>query len=114
MGVPTWMNLELRGSNSRHDPGMATERPLADAHREAVAAGLRSEGLSPEEWAARYAHRVGCSALDECRYADASLDEWIQRVQVILRSPSLLKQFREMLLTQAERDRIKKEALEDF
>jgi hypothetical protein len=74
----------------------------------------RDGGLSPEEWAARYAHTVGASSLDGYRYADSGLDEWIQRVHAILTSPSLLKRCRDTLLTQAERDRIEEEASGPF
>jgi hypothetical protein len=88
---------------------MATQRAPADRHREEFAARLRSEGLSPEEWAARNAHTVGASSLDDYRYADPSLDEWVHRVHAILRSPSQLERCRETLLTKAERDRIKRE-----
>jgi hypothetical protein len=49
------------------------ERPLADPGRASMAAILFSEGLSPEEYAARYAHTIYCFSLGECRYADPAL-----------------------------------------
>ena len=88
---------------------MPDDRPLADASREKFALGLRKEGLPPEEWAARYGHTVGASSLDQYRYATPGLDEWIQRVHVVLRSPSLLGRCRDMFLTAEERARIAKE-----
>jgi hypothetical protein len=93
---------------------MATERPKADAFRAEVAARWYADGLSPEAWAARYAHTIGCSSLDEVRYEDPAIDAFIQRVHAILRQPSLVRHLREALLTPEERARIEKESLEDF
>jgi hypothetical protein len=93
---------------------MSADRRPADPGREEFAARLRSEALSPEEWAARYAHTVGSSSLDDYRYSDPSLDEWIRRMHAVLRSPSLLKQYRDTLLTQEERDEIEDEASGPF
>ncbi|HEY1691645.1 MAG TPA: hypothetical protein VGG39_05770 [Polyangiaceae bacterium] len=81
-------------------------RPLADPEREALAARWRSEGLPPEEWAAHYGHTVLASSFADYRYAARGLDDWIQRVHAVLRSPVLLQRCRDMFLTQAERDRI--------
>ena len=86
------------------------DRPLADPEREAIAARWRSEGLPPEEWAARYGHTVGSSSFADYRYAARGLDDWIQRVHAVLRSPALLQRCRETFLTQEERDRIEKGA----
>jgi hypothetical protein len=85
------------------------DRPLADPEREAIAARWRSEGLPPEEWAARYGHTVGSSSFADYRYAARGLDDWIQRVHAVLRSLALLQRCRETFLTQAERDRIEKD-----
>jgi hypothetical protein len=88
------------------------DRPPADPQREALAARWRSEGLPPEEWAARYGHTVGSSSFADYRYAARGLDDWIQRVHAVLRSPALLQRCRETFLTQAERDQIEKESRE--
>lgn len=86
------------------------DRPQADAQREAIAARWRSEGLSPEEWAARHGHTLGSSSFADYRYAARGLDDWIQRVHAVLRSPALLRRCRETFLTQAELDQIEREA----
>ncbi|HEY6463136.1 MAG TPA: hypothetical protein VIY73_23360 [Polyangiaceae bacterium] len=85
------------------------DRPLADAQREAIVSRWRGEGLPPEEWAARHGHTVLESSFADYRYAARGLDEWIQRVHAVLRSPALLQRSRETFLTQAERDRIDEE-----
>ena len=93
---------------------MVNERRPAYRDLEEFAASLRDSGLSAEEWAARYAHTVGASSLDQYRYADPELDEWIQRLHSVLWSPELLKRFREELLTPDERERIEREAADEF
>lgn len=84
------------------------DRPLADSHREATAARWRSEGLPPEEWAARRGHTVLDPSFADYRYTARGLDEWVQRVQVVLRSPALLERCRDMFLTHAEREAIER------
>lgn len=91
-----------------HRMAAPKDRPLADAQREALAARWRSEGLPPEEWAARYGHTVRSSSFADYRYAARGLDDWIQRVDAVLRSPALLQRCRETFLSQAERDEIEK------
>ena len=88
---------------------MIKDRPLADLEREALAARWRGEGLPPEEWAARHGHTVGSSSFADYRYAARGLDDWIQRVHAVLRSPALLQRCRETFLSQAERDQIERE-----
>lgn len=86
------------------------DRPQADPQRETLAARWRSEGLSPEEWAARHGHTVGSSSFADYRYSARGLDDWIQRVHAVLRSPALLQRCRETFLTQAELDQIERES----
>jgi hypothetical protein len=86
------------------------DRPPADPQREAIAARWRSEGLPPEEWAARHGHTVGSSSFADYRYAARGLDDWIQRVHAVLRSPALLERVRDTFLTPAEREAIEREA----
>ncbi len=56
------------------------DRPLADPGRQQMAADFFAEGLSPQEFAARYAHKIFCFSLDDGRYADPALDAWISRL----------------------------------
>ena len=60
--------------------GMDAERPPADQGRTEIAMQHFSLGLTADEYAARHAHEWGCFSLDEVRYADAKLDDWIQRL----------------------------------
>lgn len=91
------------------------QRPWADSGREKLAQSLFSEGLSPEEFAARYSHGILCFSLGELRYADPSLDAWIQRFADILHHQNgapTVDELRDKLLTAEERARIKQEILE--
>jgi hypothetical protein len=49
--------------------------PLADPGYEKSAARLFSDykNITPEEWAARHAHTVGCSSLGDFKYRDNEL-----------------------------------------
>jgi hypothetical protein len=57
---------------------------MADADRQKLAAEHFSTGLSPEEYAARYAHNWYCFSLDDYRYPDPTLQAWIWRLGGIL------------------------------
>ena len=58
--------------------------------------------MSPEEWAARYAHAVGCSSFDRYRYLDPALHEWIHRLHEILSSPARVEECRKKFLSPRE------------
>ena len=91
------------------------ERPLADPSRAEFAASLYAEGLSPEEYAARYAHTIGCSSLGDLRYEDPALDAWIQHLHDILgrrNGAPTVEELRARLLTPEERARIAEESEE--
>ncbi len=68
---------------------MNTELPLADPVRVEMAERIFSgyKTMSPEEWAARYSHTMGCSSFDQYRYENKELHNWIQRLHAILISP---------------------------
>jgi len=55
--------------------------------------------MSPEEWAARYSHTVGCSSFDQYRYRDAELQAWIYELHAILGDPARVRACREKFLT---------------
>ncbi len=59
-------------------------------------------GLSPEVYAAKRGHLVGCFSLDEYSYADTELQNWIYRFAEIYRSPELLDDCRKRYLTPGE------------
>lgn len=70
--------------------------------------------MSPEEWAARYAHTVACSSFDGYRYRDPELHKWIHKLHRILRYHSnQIEAYRQQCLTEEERRRID-ESGDDF
>lgn len=76
-----------------------------------------SEGLSPEEFAARNSHTILCFSLDECRYADPALDAWISRLGSILfhrNGAPTVTELRERLLSPEERSRAEVADQEEF
>ena len=82
-----------------------------------MAAAMRAEGLSADEYAARYAHGIMCFSLDECRYPDAALDAWISRLgQILNRAPGAptLTELRVKYLTFDERESVEREEREEF
>ena len=89
-----------------------TERPLADPGREEMARQMFNEGLSPEEYAARYAHGIWCFSLGDLTYPDPALNSWMRRFSDILHQENgapMVDELREKLLTPEEYQRIKKE-----
>ena len=82
-----------------------------------MAAKLFSEGLSPEEFAARHAHTVLCFSLDECRDTDPALDAWIARLGDTFfrrRGAPTLSELRARFLSPGERLRVEQEGAADF
>ena len=77
-------------------------RPAADLAREASARELFPLDLSAEEYAARYAHRIGCSSFDDYSYMDPKLDAWIQHFHAIMRTPGKVAECRRKYLTPEE------------
>ena len=93
------------------------ELPLATPHIEEVARQMMAGGLSPEEYAARWAHSFGCFSLDGFRYSDPGLQSWISALGAILfQHPGApkLEELRQRFLTREEREAIRKRSLEEF
>jgi hypothetical protein len=93
------------------------ELPLAPPVIEEQARALVSEGLSAEEFAARWAHRIGSFSLDEYRYRDLGIQDWIHKLgDILFRRPGApsLDDLRNRLLTGEERDRIREEEKEEL
>jgi len=63
--------------------------------------------MDPEEWAARYAHGVGCSSFDQYHYEDEVLHKWIHRLHQILGRD--VSEYRKKYLTEEEISAIEKE-----
>ena len=83
--------------------------PLADASREEAAERIFSEyrQMSPAEWAARFAHRIGTSSFDEYRYRNEALGTWIHALHRILGDPEEVEKHRRSYLSAEEYARIK-------
>jgi hypothetical protein len=93
------------------------ERPFAPPDLEERARVMVAEGLSPGEYAARWAHSIMCFSLDDYRYRDPTSHEWIQALGAILfQRPGAptLRELRETYLTAEERAAIEKRAGEGF
>jgi hypothetical protein len=58
--------------------------------------------MSPEEYAARQAHRWGCFSLHRYRYRDPELAGWIGRLAEILFTEGELQRCRQRFLTPDE------------
>jgi hypothetical protein len=81
----------------------ADERPLADPSRvEWVLRVFPFRELTAVEYAARYAHTIGCSSFDAYRYPDPALGAWIDELHRLLQSPAELERARRACLTPAE------------
>jgi hypothetical protein len=94
-----------------------TERPPAGPICENMAAQMFAEGFSPEEYAARFAHKWLCFSLADYRYADPAIDAWILRLHDILfrlNGAPKIDDLRMKYLSPEERLRIKEEEQEEF
>lgn len=60
------------------------ELPLATVSMEHTVREMMSCGLSSDEYAAREAHLILCFSLDQYRYRDVVLQEWIHSLGAIL------------------------------
>ena len=95
---------------------MSDELPIADLGRTEMAESIFSkyQVMSPEEWAARYSHRVGASSFGDYRYENLALHLWIHRLHEIFRSPEEIKMYRDKFLTKEEIQKIQANEQEDF
>ena len=97
--------------------GMDAERPPADQGRTEIAMQHFSLGLTADEYAARHAHEWGCFSLDEVRYADAKLDDWIQRLGDIFfrrNNAPTIDELRDQYLSPIERAAVQRRENEPF
>ena len=93
------------------------ERPPADQGRTEIAMQHFSLGLTADEYAARHAHEWGCFSLDEVRYADAKLDDWIQRLGDIFfrrNNAPTIDELRDQYLSPIERAAVQRRENEPF
>ena len=82
--------------------GDPVRRRPADPWYAARMAEWLSEGLVPEEWAARHAHELACWSGGGYRYADPTLDAWVRRLAAVLWIPGATAVCQRHFLTEAE------------
>ena len=80
----------------------SAERPLAPEETEERIKEIFPVEISPEEFAARDGYGWLDFPFGRYRYRDATLDEWIQAVRVILQTPARLRECQAKYLTPAE------------
>ena len=65
--------------------------------------------MSPEEYAARHAHLIGCFSLHRYRYRDPVLGAWVRRLGEILSSASEVERCQHQFLGPEEWAAIRKQ-----
>ncbi len=91
------------------------DRPLAHPGRERQAKELFPfAAMSPEEYAARHAHLLGCFSLHLYRYRDPALGAWVRRVREILATEGEVERCQERFLTPDELATVRKQQTEGF
>ena len=79
------------------------DRPMAEPWRVDQAVRMFEQpAMSPAEYAARWAHTIGCSSFDQYRYPDPALGAWIDELHRLLCSPEELDRRRREFLTAEE------------
>jgi len=98
------------GSFDAVDAGAdGTARPLAEPGVDAQARRMMADGVSPEEYAARWGHTMAAFSMDEFSYREPEVEQWVHRLGAILfRRPGAprLADLRERYLTENERQAI--------
>ena len=92
----------MRGAIDAHLSADNRLRPPSDAGYEGLMRGWMSEGLCPEEWAARNAQDGASFSGGEHRHADLALDAWVRRLDAILFTHGAVEACRRHYLTAAE------------
>jgi len=70
--------------------------------------------MSPEEYAARHAHALGCFSFHRYRYRDAALAAWIRRLGEIFSDADELARCQERYLTPDELAEVHRQETEAF
>ncbi|MBN2533442.1 MAG: hypothetical protein JXB88_11140 [Spirochaetales bacterium] len=91
---------------------MKNDLPLADLSFEEYAQSIFDISISPEEWAAKFSHKIGCSSFDEYCYRNKKLEKWIYKLHRILSINSKydIDSLRKKYLTENEIEEIKKDS----
>jgi hypothetical protein len=83
--------------------------PFADERMEAYARRMMVDGITPEEFAARYAHTIPTFSMDNFSYREPEVEAWIHQLGAILwNKPGApkLADLRARYLTDEERRKI--------
>lgn len=70
--------------------------------------------LSPEEYAARHAHALGCFSFHFYRYRDPALGAWVRRVGEILSAEGEVERCRERFLSSEDRAAVRRQEAEEL
>jgi hypothetical protein len=70
--------------------------------------------MSPEEYAARHAHALGCFSFHLYRYRDPALGDWVRRLGEILSTEGEVEWCRQRFLSPEELADARRQAAEDF
>jgi hypothetical protein len=68
--------------------------------------------MSPEEYAARHAHALGCFSFHLYRYRDPALGAWVRRVGEILSTEGEVERCRQQFLSPEESATVRRQAAE--
>src|ERR1700680_5142380 len=68
--------------------------------------------MSPEEYAARHAHALGCFSLHFYRYRDSALGAWVRRVGEILSTDGEVERCRQRFLSSEELATVRRQEAE--
>jgi len=58
--------------------------PLAEPSMEAYARRMMIDGITPDEFAARYAHTIARFSMDNFSYREPEVEAWVHRLGAIL------------------------------
>jgi len=86
--------------------------PLASPEMEAQVRRMMMDGVSPEEYAARWSHTIAAFSMHGYRYQEPGVEQWVHRLgEILARLPGApsLKDLRAKYLTAAERKAIEEE-----
>jgi hypothetical protein len=103
--------------NSNQSDMNEFDMPLATVSIENTVREMMSYGLSPDEYAARWAHNIYCFSLDQYRYRDVVLQAWIHALGAILfqkNGAPNLNELRAKFLTVEEIQEIQEQEYEEL
>ena len=70
--------------------------------------------FSPELWAAKFGHNIGCGDLRKYSFPDKTFQTWVHRLFEILHTPGQTADLRKNLLTDQEQKTIRDEIESGF